>query len=136
MSIQLGESARDADSADAGQVGCDRENVGEIHLQWVSKAFTQFECCYGGRRRDQCIDFVKNAGEIPPNEFAHFLCTQVIRVVIAGAQNVSAKNDSPFHFRTKTLLSRSPVKIENVFGIFSTIPVTNAIEAREVRGGF
>ena len=40
MFVQLGETARDADSANAGQVGCDGENVGEIHLQWVSNAFT------------------------------------------------------------------------------------------------
>ena len=39
MSVQFGETAWDADSADAGQVGCDRENVGEIHLQWIRDAF-------------------------------------------------------------------------------------------------
>ena len=61
---------------------------------------------------------------------------QVIGVVITGAQNVSAKNNPPFHFRSETFLTRAAVKIENVFRIFSTRPVTHAIEASEVRGSF
>ena len=39
MSVQLGETAWNADSANARQVGCDGENVGKIHLQWIGDAF-------------------------------------------------------------------------------------------------
>src|SRR6266567_9203971 len=114
MSVQFGETAWDADSANAGQVGGDGENVGEIHLQWVSDAFAYLECCYGRRRRDQCVDRLKNADEIPPNQFADFLRAKIIRIVITGAQNVSAKNDPPFHFRPETFITRAAVKVEYV----------------------
>src|SRR4029453_5579377 len=136
MSVQLGETAWNADSANAGQVGCDGENVGEIHLQWIRDAFAQRECRYGRSRRDQSIDVFENPREILPNQLAHFLRAQVIGVVITGAQNVSAKNDSPFHFRSETPLTGATVKIEYVFRIFSTVSVTPAIEASEVRGSF
>ena len=46
MSVQFGETARDADSANPSQVGRDGENVGEIHLQWISDAFAKLERCY------------------------------------------------------------------------------------------
>src|SRR5206468_10048138 len=63
----------------------------------------------------------------------HFLRAQIIGMVITGAQNISAKNNAPFHFRPETFLTCAAVKAENVFRIFSTIPVTHAIEASEVR---
>src|SRR3954453_20294747 len=82
------------------------------------------------------MDLLKSADKISPNQVAHFLGAQIIGVVVTGAQNVSAKNNAPFHFRSETFLTRAAVKIENVFGIFSTIPVPHAIEASEVRGSF
>jgi hypothetical protein len=39
MSVELSETARDTDSANAGQIGRDGEKVGKVHLQWVSNAF-------------------------------------------------------------------------------------------------
>src|SRR4029077_11043318 len=66
-------------------------------------------------------------------QLAHFLRAQVIGVVITGAQNVSAKDDAPFHFRPETLLTRAAVKIEDIFRIFSTMSVTHAVESSEIR---
>src|SRR4030095_2048379 len=85
---------------------------------------------------DQGVDLLESAGKITPNQVAHFLRAQVIGVVVTGAQNIRAKNDPPFHFRSKTLFTGAAIKIENVFRIFSTISVTHADEASEVRGSF
>ena len=46
MSIRLCEAAWDADSANAGEIGRDSEDVGEIHLQWISNAFAYLERYY------------------------------------------------------------------------------------------
>src|SRR5262249_17032790 len=86
--------------------------------------------------RNQRIDLLENLGEVAPNQLTHSLRTQIIGVVVTGAQNVSAQNDPPFHFRSETLLTRAAVKIEHAFRIFSAIPVPNAVEASKVRGSF
>ena len=59
MSVKFGETAWNADSANARQVSCNGENIRKIHLQWIGAAFANFECSYGGRRRDQSIDLLK-----------------------------------------------------------------------------
>ena len=41
--FEIGKSARDRDAADAGEVGGDGEDIREIHLQRIVRAFTQFE---------------------------------------------------------------------------------------------
>ena len=38
-------SARDADPADSGQVGCDSENISQIHLEGILFPFAESECC-------------------------------------------------------------------------------------------
>ena len=40
MSIDLGETAWHADSANSRQVSCDSENISEIHLQRIRDTFT------------------------------------------------------------------------------------------------
>src|SRR5438552_12988816 len=136
MSVELSETARNTDSANAGQIGCDGENVGKVHLQWVSNAFAQLKCCYWRSRRDQCVDFFESLSEIAANQLPHLLRAQIICVVITGAQNVSTKNDSAFHFRSKTFLTCAAIKIEHILGIFRAISVTHAVETSEVRGSF
>src|ERR1700757_4574425 len=110
MSVQFHETARNTDSANAGQVGCDGENIGEIHVQRISDTFANLERYYRRGWGDQRVDFFESARKIPPNQFADFLRAQIIRIVITGAQNVSAKNDPAFHFGPETLLSRAAVK--------------------------
>src|SRR5439155_13837578 len=74
--------------------------------------------------------------EILADEFADFLRADVVGVVVTGAQNVGAENDSAFYFRAETLFSGAAIMIEQILWIFSAVPVTDAVEASEVRGCF
>src|SRR5881396_76198 len=71
--------------------------------------------------------------QILPNQLAHLLRAQIIRIVIAGAQNVSAKNDPAFYFRAETFLSRAAVMIEEISWMFGPMSVAYAIKAGEIR---
>src|SRR5581483_7154403 len=125
-----------ADSADAGEIGGDGENVGQVHLQRVGHALAQLERRHRRCRRDNGIDFLERAGEIAANQFAYLLRAQIIGVVITGTQDVSAKEEAPFYFRAETFRACASVVIEQVFWIFSAITVTHAIEARQIGRGF
>src|SRR5262249_51502157 len=133
MTVDVSETARYADSANSRQVRRNSEDIGEIHLQWVSDAFAQLKRRHWRSRRDQCIDFLKRLREIAPNQFPHFLRAQIIGVVITGAQNVRAENNPPFHFRSETFLARAAIEIEHVFRVFCSISVTDPIKASKVR---
>ena len=43
--VAVGESAREAQTAYAGQIGGDREDVGQVHLERVIGLLTQAEGC-------------------------------------------------------------------------------------------
>ena len=50
--------------------------------------------------------------EILADQLANFLSADVVGVVIARAQNVSAENDSAFYFRPEPFLAGATVMIE------------------------
>lgn len=83
--VLLGEAAGEADAADAGEVGGDREDVGQVHREWVFRAFADLE---GGDRRgraDQGVALLECRREILPDQRPHLLRAQVVGVVITGA---------------------------------------------------
>src|SRR5205085_2025368 len=73
--------------------------------------------------------------KIPPNELAHFLRAQIIGVVITGTENVSAENNSPFHFRAESFRTRAGVMIKQTAHFLRTMSVAHAIKAREIGRG-
>ena len=96
MAVRFGETAWHTDSADSGQIRCDGEDIGKIHLQRICGAFAQLECRHRRRGRNQRIDFLEGLREILPDQLPHFLRTQIIGVVIAGTQNVGPENNRRF----------------------------------------
>ena len=56
---------------------------------------------------------------------------QIISIVIAAAQNVSAENDAPLHFRAESRAARFAVKFNRV-GTVHPRAVADAVEAREI----
>ena len=68
-----------------------------------------------------CVHFFKSVGEIAPDQFPHFLRAQVVGVVVPGTQNVSAENNSAFHFSPESFAARARIVIEEIFRIIGTV---------------
>jgi hypothetical protein len=75
------------------------------------------------------------------------LRTQIIRIIIAGAESISAKENAPFDFRAETSASSPGIELQHqVFGgrltsldrrrPFDPQSVTHTIKAREVGARF
>ena len=110
-----------------------RENVAQIHLQRVVEFFANLERRRRRGGRDDGIHFFKRLQKIVADERADFLRAQIIRVVIAAAQNVGAQDDSPLHLSAKTRAARPAIKFNRVSAVHSRA-IADAVEAREVRG--
>src|SRR5204863_9863592 len=133
MPIDVGETTRHADSANTGEIRGAGEDIREIHLQGIVRAFAQFESWDRRSRRNQRVDFLERLCKILPDQLAHLLRAQIISIVITGAQNVSAENDPAFYFRAETFLSRAAVMIEEIPWMFGPMSVADAIKAGEIR---
>ena len=117
-----GKPAWNAERADPGQIGGDRENIGQIHVQRIGRALTEFEGRLGRSRRNERIHFLESARKILPDKRPHFLRPHIIGLVIAGAQNIGAENDPAFHFRAETFRPRPAVMIQQVRGFSDRYP--------------
>src|ERR1043166_8711784 len=79
------EPARQDQTADPREVARKRENIREIHLQWVIGFLADLK---GRGRSGRCydgIDLLEGAQKILSNEGTHFLGSQVKGVVVAAA---------------------------------------------------
>ena len=85
--------------------------------------------------RNERFYFLKCVYEILTDELAHFLCTQIIGIVITGTENVSAENNSPFYFRAESF---PPVERndQTSCSLSRPMPVPDSIKAREVGRSF
>ena len=128
----IAQSARDADAADARQIGGNGENVGEVGLERrVGKSAQLPRGRWRDRRGDE-IDLGKSLGKIASDQLADFLCFDVKGVVVPAAEDVSAEDDAAFHFRTESFGSGAIVQIRQISGLGGTVAVAHAIKAGEV----
>src|SRR5262249_5212643 len=125
-------TTRNTDAANTREVTGDGEDVREIHLQRVVRFFTDLECRGRRCRCDYGVYFLKSIKEIFADERADFLCADVVSIVVAAAQNIGAKDDSPFDFRTETRTACVTVKFGGIFAGHAC-SVTDAVEARQIR---
>src|SRR6266702_3193690 len=109
-----GEAAGNTDPADAGDVRSDGENIGQIHLERVVRFFTDFERRGGRGGRDNGIHVLERFQKILANEGADLLGPQVIGIVVAAAEDVSAEDDAAFDFSAETGAARSAVELNRV----------------------
>ena len=134
-SVEGGGAAGDGHGGDAGEVGGDRENVGEVILEWILGAGADFPGggrCDGGKDR---IHRFEGLLEVTSDQGADFLSAGVIGVVVTRGEHVGAKDNAAFHLGAEAELARLVVEIYDVGGVRGAIAVTNPVEAREVRGG-
>ena len=81
--IKIGGAAGHGNAGDAGKVGGEREDVGEIFVERVGGAGADFACGAWCDRRDDRVDFLEGVFEILADERADFLGTAVVGVVVA-----------------------------------------------------
>ena len=56
-------------------------------------------------RRDYHIAFLERALEVVPDQRAHLLRFQIVRIIVAGREREGAEHDSPFHLGAETLVA-------------------------------
>ena len=81
--IEIRGAAGDGNAGDAGEVGGEREDVGEIFVERVGGAGADFSCGAWCDRRDDRVDCLEGIFEILADERADFLGAAVVGVVVA-----------------------------------------------------
>ena len=105
----------------------------QIHLQRVVGFLADLERRRRRGRRHNRVHFFKSLQKIVADERADFLRPQIIRVVIAAAQNVGAENDSALHLRAETRAARLGCKVPPDPFPSTRSAVADAVEPREIR---
>jgi hypothetical protein len=82
--VKIGAAAGDGNTGDAGEVGGDGENVGEVFVERIVGKTADLARRAGGDGREDGIDLLERVFEIATNERADFLGSAVIRVVVTG----------------------------------------------------
>ena len=134
--IEVGAAAGDGDAGDAGEVGGDGENVGEVFLERIAGNTADFPRGCGGDRGEDGIDFFEGGLEIPADEGADFLGSRVVGVVVAGCEDVGAEDDAALDLGAEALLAGFLIEIKDVSGIGGAVAVADAVEAGQVRRRF
>ena len=120
-----------------GQVRGHREDVREVHLQRDRRSSRR-----GGRRASGVVGVATSVAalegrlEVAPDQRAHLLGAQVVRVVVAGGQHEGAEDDAALHLRAEAAVARLAVNA----ACRSRAParaqaVAHAVVAREVARG-
>jgi hypothetical protein len=132
----LGESARNRETGQAGHVGGDREQVGEVHGERVLRFLADREGDGGTRRAEQQVVVLERSGVLLRDHRAHLLGLSVERVVIAGGEGVRADEDAPARLWAEALPARTRIEGGQIAVASRTKAVANAVVAGEVRAGF
>src|SRR5436190_4943862 len=99
-------SAGHGNSRDARERSRNRIDVGKIHLERVAGAFAQFEGWNGRSGREDRVHFGEGIAKILGDERADFLPLQIVGVVVAGGEDVGAKDDAALYFGTEARAAR------------------------------
>ena len=134
--VEIGAAAGDGNAGDAGEVGGEGENVGEVFVERIVGKAADLPCRAGSDRREDGIDLLERVLEIAADERADFLGAAVIRVVVTGREDVGAEDDPALHFGAEAFLAGFFIKIENVGRVGGAMAVADAVEAGKVRRGF
>ena len=132
------EPARHADRRQAGQVGADREHVGQIHLQRIVGALAEPE---RRRRTRRHRDRVHVGGErdvvVAADQRPHLLRLQVVGLVVARAQHVGAEHDAALHLGAEVLAAGAVVERRQIVARreLRARRVADAVVAGQVRAG-
>ena len=134
--VEVRRAAGDGNAGDAGEVGGEGENVGEVFVERIVGKTADLPRRAGGDRREDGVHLLERVLEIAANERADFLGAAVIGVVVTGREDVSAEDDPALHFGAEAFLAGFFIKIENVGRVGGAMAVADAVEAGKVRRGF
>lgn len=129
--LRGGEAARQAEAAEAREIAGNRENVREIHLEWVIGLLAHFEGRRGGHGSDDGVNRIEGLEEVAANERADLLGSQIISIVVTAAQNISAQDNAPLDLGPETGAPRPAVKLARVRPVHPRA-VADAVEAGEI----
>ena len=115
--VAVGESAGEAQSADAGEVCCDREDVGQVHLEGVVGFLAEAEGRFGRGGGDDGVDLGEGLVKVTADEGPNLLGAQVVGVVVTAAQHVGAEDDAALYLTPKSLGASLLVEREQVLGL-------------------
>ena len=133
----VGESSRECYCRDASGVGRDDVNIREVHFERVAGLFAEFEGGGGAGRGKENVDRGKSRLKVPTKKRAHFLCLQVIRVVISGREGIRAKHDAALDFIPETCVSSLEIDVNNIFcALRNGETEARAVHAGKVGTGF
>ena len=118
----------------AGEIGRNGEDVVHVHFEWIALLADREGGPRRGRRQ-QRVDPLEGAGEIARDQGPHLLRLAVVGVVIAGRQYIGADQDAPAHLGAEAGGAGRFVHLVEALA-FDPEPETDAVIAREVRGGF
>src|SRR5881398_1206054 len=98
-------ATRNRNPRNARQVRRHCVNIRQVHCERIIYFFAKLE-----RRSRTCwchdyVDFRKCVLEITREQRTHFLCLEVIRVVITCAQGVAPEHDAALYLRAKALIA-------------------------------
>ena len=86
----VGEACRECKGWDASGIGGYDVNIREVHFERVAGLFAEFEGGGGAGWGEENVNFGKSSFKVPTKKRAHFLCLQVIRIVISRRESISS----------------------------------------------
>src|SRR5258708_300818 len=92
--IVAGPPAGNRPARAAGEASGERVDVGQVHVHGVVDLLAELEGREGRNRSGDGIDSTEGIREIAGDEGANFLGFQIVGVVIAVTENVSAEHDA------------------------------------------
>ena len=131
-SVSVGKAAGEAQTADAGEVGGDREDVGQIHFEGIVGLLTQSEGRLGRGGGDDGVDLGEGLIEVAADQCPNYLSAEVVGIVVAATQDKGAQDNATLHFTTESFGAGLLVEREQVLGLAGASSVTDTVEAGKV----
>jgi len=115
-----------------GKAGGHGEDIVQIHGHRIGDFLADREGRRWGCWGQQQINLFKGIDKVILNQAAGFLCLQVIGIIIACGQHISADQNTAGDFITKSSRPGFGIHIIKAF-TFDTLAIFNAIIARQIR---
>ena len=127
----LRQSGRHRDPRKAGHVDRYRQDILQVHSDRIASFLALRKGRRRCRRRQDQIDLIPGLVEILLDQLAHFLCLEVVGIVIAGRQNIGADEDPSLDLRPEACSPRLLIAIDQIIPRNSE-SITDTIIAGEV----
>ena len=118
------------------QIHCDGVDVGKVHLHGIVDVAAEFGGGGGRSWGKDEITLRECRLKIVGNEAAQFLGFQVIGIVVAVRQHISANHDAAFDFAAEAFGAGVAVHFFKVAELGGAVAVAHAVVAGKVGAGF